>query len=154
MVTQPPLPQQGLRYRAADVDDPQPETTPPPAAPPRWQATYALPADVSAAGRARALLEQHLRQRLPDAGLDDAKLVASELVTNAVEHGCGGIELRATLLDDRLRLEVVDGGHGAPRVREQAGEDGGWGLRIVEALSVRWGAFEGTTHVWADLPVA
>ena len=31
---------------------------------------------------------------------------------------------------------------------------GGQGLRIVQALSLDWGAFEGTTHVWAELIAA
>jgi hypothetical protein len=30
---------------------------------------------------------------------------------------------------------------------------GGRGLRIVAALADAWGAYEGTTHVWADIDV-
>lgn len=82
-----------------------------------------------------------------------ARLVVSELVTNAYLHGEGRIELRAALEDGRLRVEVVDEGTGnVPEIREAADESGGFGLRLVDQLSSRWGAFEGTTHVWADLP--
>ena len=56
--------------------------------------------------------------------------------------------------DDRLRLEVVDEGDGAAEVhRGPADETGGWGLRIVDAVSIRWGVFEGTTHVWCEIPL-
>jgi anti-sigma regulatory factor (Ser/Thr protein kinase) len=84
----------------------------------------------------------------------DAKLVATELANNAVVHGEGRITLRAELRDDAVRVEVIDEGSGnAPRIREEAEGDGpgGRGLRIVDALSVRWGTFEGTTHMWADV---
>jgi anti-sigma regulatory factor (Ser/Thr protein kinase) len=79
--------------------------------------------------------------------------VASELVTNALRHGRGKIELRLSMLSRFLRIEVVDeGSQQAPEVRhEEPDESGGWGLRIVDQLAVQWGVFEGTTHVWADL---
>jgi anti-sigma regulatory factor (Ser/Thr protein kinase) len=87
---------------------------------------------------------------------ESARLVSSELVTNALRHGRGKIELRVTLLSEFLRIEVVDEGtERAPSVRhESPGESGGWGLRIVDQLATQWGVFEGTTHVWADLPLA
>jgi hypothetical protein len=34
-----------------------------------------------------------------------------------------------------------------------AADDGGWGLQIVGRLVTEWGVFEGTTHVWARLPL-
>jgi anti-sigma regulatory factor (Ser/Thr protein kinase) len=47
--------------------------------------------------------------------LNDAILLVSELVTNALVHGRGRIELRAQLDDDRLRVDVIDEGHGFAR---------------------------------------
>jgi serine/threonine-protein kinase RsbW len=94
---------------------------------------------------------------VPDAVVDDTKIVATELVNNAVIHGDGRIMLRAELRGDAVRVEVVDEGTGnAPKIRAQRRTDdpGGRGLRIVDALSMRWGTFEGTTHVWADLALA
>ena len=87
---------------------------------------------------------------------ESARLVASELVTNALRHGRGKIELRLRRLEGYLRIEVVDeGSEQAPAVRQEfADESGGWGLRIVDQLAVQWGVFEGTTHVWADLPLS
>lgn len=93
---------------------------------------------------------------LPEPARERAELTASELVTNALRHGEGSIELRLARVDEHVRLEVVDEGSGVvPEIREQAGdESGGWGLRIVDQLAVRWGCYEGTTHVWAELPAA
>ena len=94
---------------------------------------------------------------MPDGVVDDTKLVATELVNNAVIHGTGRITLRAELRDDAVRVEVIDEGtRKAPKIRRQAriGDPGGRGLRIVEALAMRWGTFEGTTHVWADVALA
>jgi anti-sigma regulatory factor (Ser/Thr protein kinase) len=94
----------------------------------------------------------HERQAAPKA-VDRAMLVSSELVTNALEHGEGRIELRIGLGDDRVRIEVIDeGADQAPAVRQQTDDQtGGWGLQIVDQLALQWGVFEGTTHVWADL---
>lgn len=85
--------------------------------------------------------------------LQTAKLLASELVTNAVLHGQGRIVLRGRLDEDRVLVEVIDDGNGFElEVRRRAFEDlHGRGLLIVEAESSRWGIHEGTTHVWFEL---
>jgi anti-sigma regulatory factor (Ser/Thr protein kinase) len=89
---------------------------------------------------------------LSDAALERALLTAIELVTNAWKHGEGAIGLRLAELRDRLRVEVTDAGNEKrPAIREQADETGGWGLRIVDQVALRWGCFDGATHVWADL---
>jgi anti-sigma regulatory factor (Ser/Thr protein kinase) len=101
---------------------------------------------------ARRLLERELTPGVPERVLDDARTVVSELVNNAYVHGRGEIELRLSRWDERLRVEVVDQGSGAAvDVRQAGAHGGGQGLRIVQALSLDWGAFEGTTHVWAEL---
>jgi anti-sigma regulatory factor (Ser/Thr protein kinase) len=113
-----------------------------------------VPRAPEAGARARDFIERRLRHRVPDAVVDDTKLVATELVNNAVIHGEGRITLRAEVRVDAVRVEVVDEGTGkAPKIRRQArtGDPGGRGLRIVEAVAMRWGTFEGTTHIWADV---
>jgi serine/threonine-protein kinase RsbW len=113
-----------------------------------------LPRNPGAAIEARRFVERLLRRRgVPEQGLENALLVSSELVSNAYRHGEGNIELRLDVLDDHLRIEVIDEGRDrAPAVREQgADETGGWGLQIVDQLALQWGVFEGTTHVWADV---
>jgi anti-sigma regulatory factor (Ser/Thr protein kinase) len=85
--------------------------------------------------------------------LEDARLLTSELVTNAVVHGRGGIELIALLDDARLTIEVTDHGEGFERTihRGDLNPLGGNGLNIVDALASRWGIDDGSSHVWVEL---
>lgn len=116
---------------------------------------FRLPRTPACAGRARRLLEREVGASVDRRLLDDARTVLSELVNNAYVHGSGDIELRLGLRDQRLRVEVIDQGQGAAvAVRRSGNAGGGHGLRIVGALASQWGAFEGTTHVWAELDVA
>jgi len=102
---------------------------------------------------ARSRVTERFASRLEREELGDAGLLTSELVTNAVVHGRGAIQLRASLNDERLRIEVIDQGEGFERtVREPAfGTVGGHGLNIVDALASRWGIHEGESHVWFEL---
>jgi anti-sigma regulatory factor (Ser/Thr protein kinase) len=90
--------------------------------------------------------------RLPRA--EDAVLLVSELVTNAVKYGGEGpVELRLAPDDDHVRISVRDhGGRGVlPVMRESGDGEGGHGLRLVDALSDRWGVERGSTIVWFEL---
>ncbi|AXK36852.1 ATP-binding protein [Streptomyces armeniacus] len=91
----------------------------------------------------------------------DAELVVGELCANAVRHGCVSgrdFELRVTVLEDALRIEVSDArDERYPPPTAQAPDEGaesGYGLYLVAALALRWGASArdpiGKT-VWADL---
>jgi anti-sigma regulatory factor (Ser/Thr protein kinase) len=84
----------------------------------------------------------------------DAELLLSELVSNAVKYGGDG-DIRVTLERDagRFRAEVVDQGDGLTatvRNRVDPHAPGGWGLPLVDTLADRWGAHEGSTHVWFE----
>lgn len=116
--------------------------------------THLLPREADCGARARRQLETELGPQLSTSALETAKLTLSELVNNAYLHGRGGIKLKYRLGVDRLRIEVVDEGQGqAVKIREKPDERGGRGLRIVDQLALAWGAYEGTTHVWVELPV-
>jgi anti-sigma regulatory factor (Ser/Thr protein kinase) len=84
-----------------------------------------------------------------------AKLLTSELVTNAVLHGRGRIMLSARLEEQRLLVEVADEGSGFDYVAGQRSVDHlrGRGLAIVAAESARWGIDDGTAQVWFELAV-
>jgi anti-sigma regulatory factor (Ser/Thr protein kinase) len=113
-----------------------------------------LPRHRSCGATARRLVEQSAVGELSEQDLGDLKLVVSELVDNAYLHGAGRIWLRLHVREDRLRVEVIDQGEGAAiKVRPPSGAEGGRGLKIVEKLAAAWGAHEGTTHVWAELPL-
>ncbi|MEU7567686.1 ATP-binding protein [Streptomyces fradiae] len=93
------------------------------------------------------------------AAAEDVLLVVSELVTNACLHAEGPDELRVTLHEKVLRLEVEDRGAGepAPRTPHRAGRPGGHGMFIVQRLCRDWGVARngeapGKT-VWAELAV-
>ncbi|MET0728164.1 MAG: ATP-binding protein [Acidimicrobiales bacterium] len=92
------------------------------------------------------------------AATDAILLVASELITNAVRHGAGEVELRVVVDEDIVRLEVLDDGHikvRAPKRTPSPSALGGRGLLLVRAMSKRWGSgFDpaGRTLVWAELP--
>jgi anti-sigma regulatory factor (Ser/Thr protein kinase) len=112
-----------------------------------------FPRDRSCAAAARRAIESAAGDLLSASALDDLKLVATELVDNAYLHGRGQIGLVLRRREDRLLLEVIDQGSGqAIKIREEA-PDGGWGLRILDQIAERWGAYEGTTHVWAEIPI-
>jgi anti-sigma regulatory factor (Ser/Thr protein kinase) len=113
-----------------------------------------LPRDPASASAARRFA-RYLLSDLSEEQLEPVLLTVSELVTNALTHGQGAIELRLSRLPERVRIEVVDEGTGAvPAIRAQASSaDGGWGLRIVDEVALAWGCYEGTTHVWAELGV-
>lgn len=103
--------------------------------------------------------------------LDDALIVASELVTNAVkatgiiepDPRWGDLESLALLtvrligLDTSVVIEVWDVSPEEPRVTAAAPEDEeGHGLAIVSHLAKRWGSYphRGGKVVWAELAVS
>lgn len=108
-----------------------------------------------AAAHARQMLAR-LGGNLPAAMVEDARLLTSELVANAVEHvaGEGALEVRMEVSDERLRVEVYDGGTGfdwVPR-RSDAGNERGWGLHFTDTVSSRWAVERGErTCVWFEL---
>ncbi len=82
---------------------------------------------------------------------EDAALMVSELVTNAVRHGVGAISLRIDVEVGTVRIEVADEGNVAVAPSPEPGANGGWGLRIVEQLADEWGVLAGSTKVWFRL---
>jgi PAS domain S-box-containing protein len=117
----------------------------------RWD----LPADPAIVARARA----HAVRQVAAWGLEETtfttELLVSELVTNAIRHAHGPIQLRM-ILDGVLSTEVFDGSSSAPQLRraDRYDEDGR-GLMLVAQLAERWG----TRHtdkgkiIWAQQPL-
>ncbi len=104
-------------------------------------------------GIARRRLVEAYAAQLDRNELQDAKLLTSELVTNAFLHGRGPIEVTVLLDENRLTVDVTDEGDGfeaAGRGYEPLGV-GGLGLKIVDAVASRWGVHEGSSHVWFEL---
>ncbi|MFO7249558.1 MAG: ATP-binding protein [Actinomycetes bacterium] len=110
------------------------------------------------ASAARVFVEKVLGAAHP--ALDDAKLLASELVANSAVHsdsrGDGEItvEISRTASRGRIRIGVIDQGSTArPRVRNAPDDVTGRGLFLVAALSRRWGVTdrEAAREVWFEI---
>lgn len=102
------------------------------------------------------------REGVGESVVFDAMLVLSELVSNAVQHGRptrdGRLEVSWSLEDERLVLDVADGGPPAvvaPRQRDVDAERGR-GLAIVAEVCDTWRVDRRghTTHVVAELALA
>ena len=121
-----------------------------------------VPSRPAVFGEARRFVRETATAKAPRHVVDDATLLASELVTNAVRHTGGSsddpIELSLTVDPATLRVSVRDRGPGFdPRELRARSEVGGWGLDLVERLSSRWGVdrHPDASEVWfeIDLPV-
>jgi len=90
---------------------------------------------------------------LPPDAHDTFVLLVSELVGNSVRHSGGSIDgdVEVAIRDDggTVRVEVRDPGPG-DRIEARISL-GHVGLRIVDALSDRWGVTHEPTTVWFEL---
>ncbi|MEU9207814.1 ATP-binding protein [Streptomyces sp. NPDC048415] len=109
---------------------------------PTARVEYTLPRTAVSAGRARRLTSAFLtRPRPPMASptadqVDDATLIASELVANAIRHGRTGCRLRLQLGHGHLTVEVHDDSPGRPRVGPlDTDSESGRGLAMVQQLA-------------------
>ena len=103
---------------------------------------------------ARRLVDETLRSWDCGEVLDEVELLVSELVTNAVVHGHGEVEVAVRLLPERIRFEVIDDDPSMPAPRHEPDAESGRGLALVEALSSDWGV-EPTgsgKSVWFEVP--
>jgi anti-sigma regulatory factor (Ser/Thr protein kinase) len=119
------------------------------------RASLQLPASVTSAREARAFTRATLT-RWDHADLaDDAALVVTELVTNAVTHAGSSCELRLVIGPHSLRIEVADGGSGTPDpLPPSATRNHGRGLHMIDAVASAWGVQPeagGGKLVWAEL---
>lgn len=124
-------------------------------APTRAPVVLELPGDDRSAARARRFVGEHCEEWGMGHLLDDAQLVVTELVVNAVVHARSGCQVRLFRSGMRLRIEVIDEGVGAPDMQNAGSEDEhGRGLLLVSMLSGAWGVESrptGGKRVWADL---
>ncbi|MFC7928761.1 ATP-binding protein [Streptomyces cinereoruber] len=101
----------------------------------------------------RRITRAHLIRWDLDELIDNALLVVSELVTNAIDHGEGSpVRLTVTCSNTELRVEVTDGSPKPARRREpEQSEESGRGLLIVEQCSREWGVSENGSLTWCCL---
>ncbi|MCY0945654.1 ATP-binding protein [Streptomyces antarcticus] len=87
--------------------------------------------------------------------VDDARLIVSELVTNAIRHTrTGRIGVSVTRHPDRVRIVVTDTSRTTPAPpNPDPDAEAGRGLQLIDQLSTGWGSERLTTgkRVWAEL---
>ena len=102
-----------------------------------------LPLDSSSVPQARRFLREsmsHVTAHWDADLLDDAVLLTSEIVTNALLHAGTSIDITVDCTGDRLRVEVADGSAAYPVVRDHPTLAGtGRGLRLLDELASVWG---------------
>jgi hypothetical protein len=120
------------------------------------RAVVELPAVPLAPAAARAALAA----LLPVWGLsglaEDARLLVSELVTDAVQHASRTDSLELDLLAHgaRLRIALADGSAVRPVIRELTGDvPSGRGMVIIAQVAAAWGVegYRGGKRVWVEL---
>ena len=122
-----------------------------------WGHESALPAEPVSVAAARNFVQQHLLEHDLRSLVDDARLVVSELATNAIMHARTPFVVTLFRLDGSVTLAVSDGSPEAPTstMLLVLAEDGR-GLWIVDHLSDEWGVKmleDGGKTAWASFAV-
>lgn len=116
----------------------------------RWQ----LPAELTSGAVARQQIRDLLASWQLIRVLDEAELLTTELVNNAVLHARSEVLLTVQRRQGAVRVEVTDTGQGSlHRPAAGIGATHGRGLMLVEAMSADWGtAVNGSEKtVWFEL---
>ncbi|GAA4607369.1 hypothetical protein GCM10023195_27860 [Actinoallomurus liliacearum] len=117
------------------------------------QKTYTtFPPEVASVAAARRFVGETLRGWGVD-DVDDAMLLTSELVTNAIVHAGTEVVVVCELIGGQVRVEVHDR-HQARRVPVPGDQVSGRGLLFPETLATSWGVTYGSggKHVWFTVP--
>ncbi|GAA3214231.1 ATP-binding protein [Nonomuraea helvata] len=127
---------------------------------PRVIGSIQLAGILESVSRARSHVRGWLGEDHPS--VDDAVLVASELLTNALRHSDAGphdlIGLTVSLTEEVVYVEVRDPGStlSAPYVRQEPEAEDGRGLLIIGEISQSWGVREHGRglgrSVWCAIP--
>ncbi len=91
---------------------------------------------------------------LPTETVDVARLLVSELVTNAVLHARTELSLTVDQDDTSVRVQVADANPILPVMRTHGTDAGtGRGLHVIERMASRWGSYnvEGGKIVWFEI---
>jgi anti-sigma regulatory factor (Ser/Thr protein kinase) len=113
-----------------------------------------LAADVASPAHARGFVRRWCRWSDHHALGDDLALVASELVTNALQHAASPSEMSLRPTTSGVRIEVSDrSARMLASLHPLPHGDHGRGLTLVDRLSCRWGVDPSPCGkvVWAEL---
>jgi hypothetical protein len=120
--------------------------------PPRRRDLLELPPALIASRLSRRFVKDTCERWSAADVVDDALVVTSELVENAVRHTASGPRLRLELRPGQLSIAVRDSDPTPPALREPD-DRGGHGLPLVAAVSRVWGTAPSADGkvVWAVL---
>ncbi|NEB88910.1 ATP-binding protein [Streptomyces anulatus] len=95
-----------------------------------------------------------LSQRgVPDATIEDAELVVSELVTNAIQHGGGEVRVAISASNGSVQISVTDASATPARPRQvDVDSESGRGLTLVTFIVSCWKVSADGTTVHCALP--
>ena len=113
-----------------------------------------LPADPAAVRKARTWAAGLCGQWNAGDVCDDAALLVSELVSNAIRHAGTEMLVELSIAGSVVLIAVTDGSTRPVRARTSTPmNEAGRGLLMVDALSTRWGVTAWPTgkRVWAEL---
>jgi anti-sigma regulatory factor (Ser/Thr protein kinase) len=116
-------------------------------------ASLHLDPDPAAAREARSWIVSALGN-WPDAGVETARLLVTEVVTNAVLHARTPIEVCVRPVGSRIRFEIADEHPAGPLFKHfQLDAMTGRGLRLLDSMADEWGVArtEGGKVVWFTL---
>jgi len=118
--------------------------------PPRVRRTTELVPTVRIGQHVRALIDTVCEEWQIPQCRETARSVASELASNAFEHGRGTFALALAVDEHALRISVQDDGESAPTLTAD-----GFGLRVIDQLSTSWGVLRHHPgkSVWALVDV-
>ncbi len=103
-------------------------------------ATLELPPDHTAAARARHFVSATLHAWGCNGIVDDAELLVSEFVTNAILHTRSAPTVTVDRTPTAIRVSVRDKSTSTPRLRDyEPTAVTGRGLLLVDRISQRWG---------------
>jgi anti-sigma regulatory factor (Ser/Thr protein kinase) len=101
--------------------------------------SWSLPNALTSPAAARRILTE-VGDGLPRDALEIARLLASELVANAIQHGTGEVQLVVRNEGRQFLVGVRDEAPGAlAPVARGPDSVGGRGLMLIEALASEWG---------------
>ncbi|MEU6347598.1 SpoIIE family protein phosphatase [Streptomyces sp. NPDC046977] len=122
---------------------------------PGQSTSWDLATDPAVVSTARKLVSDQLTKWGIEHMTPTTQLIVSELVTNAIRHGEGPINLRL-IKHQELTCEVWDSGNCVPRLHHpRTTDENGRGLLLVARTSHRWGTRHTTQNkiVWAEQTV-
>ena len=114
--------------------------------------------EVTACSDGRRFVDEHLaRWNVPAQVSDEAVLLTSELIANAIRHAPPPLCLQVSVSEDALRVHVQDSDPARPALtRPDFNSRGGRGVWLIDTLATRWGfhACPPGKEVWFEISLA